>query len=55
MAFIDIETGEKVTLYELRKEYIQLRKDNPDEYDYPFADYVKNCMAHNNGTLELIK
>ena len=55
MAFIDIETGEKVTLYELRKEYIQLRKEQPTEYDYPFTDYVRNCLAIHNGTLELIK
>ena len=55
MKFLDIESGSVVTLYDLKKEYLQFRKEQPNEYDYPFADYVKNCMTSHNGTLELIK
>ena len=50
--FLDIESGEKVTLGQLMEEYKQNKQALPSEYDYSFDEYVKNCLVENNGTLE---
>ena len=50
--FLDIESGEKVTLGQLMEEYEQNRKAMPSEYNYSFDEYVANCLTENNGTLE---
>lgn len=50
--FLDIESGEKITLGQLMEEYEQNRQALPSEYNYSFDDYVKNCLVENNGTLE---
>lgn len=53
--FYDIESKETVTMDALLREYETLRKAFPDEYGYSFPEYVDNCLARNNGTLEPIK
>lgn len=55
MLFIDIESGEKITLEQLKKEYNENRQIQPTEYNYSFTDYIRNCMTTHNGTLELVK
>lgn len=48
--FQDIETNEIICLTQLKDEYIQLFADGETETK-TFADYLKNCMYYNNGTL----
>ena len=55
MRFYDIESEEIITIEQLETEYNECRKSQPNEYNYSFTEYVKNCMTANNGTLELIK
>ena len=55
MKFLDIESGETVTVDQLYIEYCENKRNCPTEYGYSFADYVRNCLTTNNGTLELIK
>lgn len=52
--FRDIESGEIVTIKQLEKEYNENRRNLPEEFNYSFIDYIKNCMTENNGTLEKI-
>jgi ABC-type Zn uptake system ZnuABC Zn-binding protein ZnuA len=51
--FLD-ERGYIITLDELQKEFIELQQENPDEYNYSFNEYIKNCTCK-NGTLTEIK
>lgn len=53
--YIDIETGDVVTVAQLRKEYEQMKQEQPEEYGYSFPEYVRNCLTENNGTLERMK
>lgn len=41
--FRDINTGEIITEEELRKEFEELKKELPEEYDYSFNQYLLNC------------
>jgi hypothetical protein len=50
MRFIDIETGEVLTLADLEKEYKFLFSAGETEAN-SFSDYLKNCTSK-NGTLE---
>lgn len=50
--FYDIESNEIVTIEQLKNEYDMLRQDQPDEYNYSFEEYIRNCKTENNGTLE---
>ena len=50
--FIDINSGEIVTANQLREEFEMLRHEQPDEYNYSFEEYIRNCKTENNGTLE---
>lgn len=52
--YFDCESNEIITEKQLEKEFQQLKKDNPLEYDYSFTDYIKNCTSK-NGTLTPIK
>ena len=54
MIFLDIESGKLVTREQLEKEYREAQAENPEEYSYSFADYIRNCLTVNNGTLETI-
>ena len=55
MLFYDIESSELVTLAQLKEEYNRNRKAQPEEFNYDFADYIRNCLTENNGTLEIIR
>lgn len=51
--FYDIESGEVVTLTELKDEYETLRTDEPWNVEgMSFNDYVANCLTIHGGTLE---
>ena len=50
--WIDIETGEIITAVQLRSEYERMRQEQPEEYEYSFEEYIRNCKTENNGTLE---
>ena len=41
--FRDINTGEIISEEELRKEFEELKKETPEEYDYSFNQYLLNC------------
>lgn len=41
--FRDTNTGEIITEEELRKEFEELKKKTPEEYDYSFNQYLLNC------------
>lgn len=41
--FIDTNTDEIITEGELRKEFKELKQENPEEYDYSFEQYLLNC------------
>ena len=49
--FIDIEAMRFVTGKELRQEFEQLKREQPEEYDYTFEQYIQNCTSK-NGTLK---
>lgn len=52
--YYDIESCETVTTEQLYNEYMRNRQEQPDEYNYSFAEYIKNSLTTNNGTLERI-
>lgn len=54
MIFVDIESGEKITLTQLESEFNSLRAEQPDEYNYSFPEYINNCLTLHNGTLEIL-
>lgn len=41
--FRDTNTGEIITEEDLRKEFEELKKEEPEEYDYSFNQYLLNC------------
>lgn len=49
--FRDTNTGEIITEEELRKEFKELKKETPEEYDYSFNQYLLNCSE----TLEEVR
>ena len=49
--FRDTENGYIMSESELMQEFEALKAEQPDEYDYTFAEYVKNCTSK-NGFLE---
>lgn len=52
--FIDLEFDIIVTEKELLKTFEHLRKEQPDEYNYSFENYIRNC-TDKDGTLEEIR
>lgn len=49
--FRDTNTGEIITEEKLRKEFEELKKKTPEEYDYSFNQYLLNCSE----TLEEVR
>ena len=49
--FRDTNTGEIITEEELKKEFEELKKGTPEEYDYSFNQYLLNCSE----TLEEVR
>lgn len=50
----DTETGEIVTEKQLRAEFEELKREQPEEYNYTFAGYIRN-ITDKNGTMEEVK
>lgn len=50
----DTETGENVTEEQLRAEFDELKREQPEEYSYTFADYIRS-ITDKNGTMEEVK
>lgn len=50
--FRDTNTGEIITEEELRKEFEELKKETPEEYDYSFNQYLFNCTSKNGMLIE---
>lgn len=55
--FFDIESETIITIDQLEKEYKDMKKYNPIDFDenYTFEMYVTNCLTSNNGTLEPVE
>ena len=51
--FRDTNTGEIITEEELRKEFEELKKETPEEYDYSFNQYLLNCTSKNGMLIEI--
>lgn len=49
--FRDTESGETITESELKSIFTTLKKEQPEEYNYTFEEYVKNSTSK-NGFLE---
>jgi len=41
----DIEGGAVVLLSDLEKEFLSLKEDDPETYDYGFSAYIENCLS----------
>ena len=51
--FRDINTGEIITEEELRKEFEELKKETPEEYNCSFNQYLLNCTSKNGMLIEI--
>lgn len=49
--WIDCESGETITEKQLYDEFCFLKKEQPEEYNFEFEDYIRNCESK-NGTLK---
>ena len=49
--FIDTETGEIITINQLQREFEKLKTEQPEEYNYTFEQYIRNC-TNKNGFLK---
>lgn len=52
--FIDTESGIIITESELKAEFDEMKSESPDEYNYSFGEYIRNCTGK-NGFLKEIK
>ena len=52
--FRDLEFGSIVTEEELLKTFKHLQREQPDEYNYSFENYIRNCIDK-DGTLSEIR
>ena len=50
----DIETDEIISENALFLEFTKNKKIQPNEYNYSFDHFIKNCLTSNNGSLEAI-
>ena len=51
--FRDINTGKIITEEELRKEFEELKKETPEEYNCSFNQYLLNCTSKNGMLTEI--
>lgn len=51
--FRDTNTGEIITEEALRKEFEELKRETPEEYDYSFNQYLLNCISKNGMLIEI--
>lgn len=52
--FFDVETQEQITELQLLEEFRAFQRVLPQEYNYSFAEYIRNCTSK-NGTLTELK
>ena len=52
--WLDIEQGMLYTTEQLEQMFNELKKEQPEEYDYSFYEYLKSCSVRENGTLERV-
>lgn len=52
--FKDLEFGIVFTEDDLRRTFEYLQREQPDEYNYSFENYIRNCTGK-DGTLEEIR
>jgi hypothetical protein len=53
--YYDIESGEIVTMVELKAEFDNLQTNEPwNVENMTFDEYLENCLTANGGTLEKI-
>ena len=50
--WIDVNSDEIVTVEQLQIEFNALKGEYPEEFNYDFSEYIKNCLVENNGSLE---
>lgn len=43
--FYDHETGEIISATQLYREFVALKNEDPDTYDYSFSEYIENCLS----------
>ena len=48
------ESDKIITEAQLQSEFETLKAEEPETYNYNFADYIKNCTSK-NGFLEVLK
>lgn len=53
--FKDIERNILITEDDLKREFDDLKSEDPTEYNYNFSDYIKNCTDKNGFLEEVIK
>ena len=49
------EEGNIITETQLRKEFEEIKKEQPDEYSYSFEEYVCNCTSKNGTLIEIFR
>ena len=52
--YFDIESNEIITTEQLYAEYMENLENLPEEFNYTFPEYIRNCLTNNNGSLEKI-
>ena len=55
MTFKDIETGELLTVEDLKKEWIENGKQTSSGDPCTLNEFISVCLTINNGTLEIVK
>ena len=53
--WFDVETQEIVTEFQLLEEFRHFQRVLPDEYNYSFAEYIKNCESKNGTLIRIIE
>lgn len=46
-----IENQKVYSEQKLYDDFLQFQKENPEEYNYSFDEYIVNCKTENNGSL----
>ena len=45
--YFDENEGCFVSEEQIKKEFIQLKAEQPDEFNYSFEEYLNNCLSKN--------
>ena len=49
--YYDFEQEKYISKEQLYSEFMRLKTEQPENYDYSFLHFVSNCLASNNGSL----